>query len=55
MKAGKVASLLAASPITVLKMAKVGRMPGFRVGSAVRFDPRAVAEWLRGNPPWSRA
>jgi len=30
-------------------MAKAGRMPSFRVGAAVRFDPRAVAEWLREN------
>ena len=47
--ASEVAALLAVSPITVYKMAKAGRMPSFRVGTAVRFDPRAVAEWLREN------
>ena len=47
--ASEVAAFLAVSPITVYKMAKAGRMPSFRVGTAVRFDPRAIAEWLRGN------
>jgi len=49
MTANEVAELLAISPITVYKMAKAGRLPSFRVGTAVRFDPRAIAEWLRGN------
>jgi excisionase family DNA binding protein len=52
MTAGEVAGFLAVSPITVYKMAKAGRMPSFRIGSAVRFDPRAVAEWLRGRFSW---
>jgi hypothetical protein len=30
-------------------MAKAGRLPSLRIGTAVRFDPRAIAEWLRGN------
>jgi len=47
--ASEVAALLSVSPITVYKMAKAGRMPSFRVGTAVRFDPRALAEWLREN------
>lgn len=47
--ASELAALLAVSPITIYKMAKAGRMPSFRVGTAVRFDPRAVAQWLRGN------
>jgi excisionase family DNA binding protein len=47
--ANELASYLAVSPITVYKMAKAGRLPCFRVGTAVRFDPRAIAEWLRGN------
>jgi excisionase family DNA binding protein len=47
--ASEVATLLAVSPITVYKMAKAGIIPSFRVGTAVRFDPRAVAEWLRNN------
>ena len=47
MTAREVAELLSVSPITVYKMAKAGKLPNFRVGTAVRFDPRAVAEWLR--------
>jgi excisionase family DNA binding protein len=49
MTATEVAELLAVSPITVYKMAKAGRLPSFRIGTSVRFDPRAVAEWLRAN------
>ncbi len=49
--AGEVAEFLAVSAITVYKMAKAGRLPSFRVGTAVRFDPCAVAEWLRRAMP----
>ena len=49
MTAREVAELLAVSPITVYKMAKAGNLPNFRIGTAVRFDPREVAEWLRGS------
>ena len=30
-------------------LAKKNRIPSFRVGSCVRFDPKAVANWLRGQ------
>ena len=30
-----------------LKQAKAGRIPSFRIGTCVRFDPRAIANWLR--------
>jgi hypothetical protein len=29
------------------QFAAAGRIPSFRIGSCVRFDPRAVAKWLR--------
>ena len=45
--ASELAELLAVSRITVFKPAKAGRIPSFRVGTCVRFDPRAVANWLR--------
>jgi type I restriction enzyme R subunit len=35
--------------VTVFKQAKAGRIPAFRVGTCVRFDPRAVAQWLRAQ------
>jgi excisionase family DNA binding protein len=45
--AAELAELLAVSRITVFKLAKAGRLPCFRIGTCVRFDPRAVATWLR--------
>ena len=35
----ELAELLAVSRVTVFKMAKTGRLPCFRIGSCVRFDP----------------
>jgi excisionase family DNA binding protein len=43
----QLAQLLAVSRITIFKLAKAGRIPAFRIGTCVRFDPRAVANWLR--------
>ena len=43
----ELAKLLAVSRITVFKLAKAGRIPCFRIGTCVRFDPRAIAQWLR--------
>jgi excisionase family DNA binding protein len=45
--ARKLAKMLGVSKITIFKMAKAGRIPSFRVGTCVRFDPRKVADWLR--------
>jgi len=41
------AKLLSVSRVTIFKQAATGRIPSFRVGTCVRFDPRAVANWLR--------
>jgi excisionase family DNA binding protein len=41
------AKLLSVSKVTIFKHAAAGRIPSFRVGTCVRFDPRAVANWLR--------
>jgi hypothetical protein len=35
------------SRITIFKQAKAGRIPSFRIGTCVRFDPKIVANWLR--------
>jgi excisionase family DNA binding protein len=43
----ELARMLAVSKVTVFKQAAAGRIPSFRVGTCVRFDPRAVANWLR--------
>ena len=41
------AKLLCVSKLTVYKLAKAGRIPAFRIATCLRFDPRAVANWLR--------
>jgi excisionase family DNA binding protein len=46
-KAGELARMLAVSRVTIFKQAAAGRIPSFRVGTCVRFDPKAVASWLR--------
>lgn len=45
--ADELAEMLTVSRITIFKLAKAGRIPSFRIGTCVRFDPRAVAVWLR--------
>jgi excisionase family DNA binding protein len=32
---------------TIYQMASDGRIPHYRIGSNIRFDPRIIAEWLR--------
>jgi excisionase family DNA binding protein len=45
--ANELASILAVSHVTIFKQAKAGRIPSFRIGTCVRFDPVVVAKWLR--------
>lgn len=45
--AKELAVWLAVSRMTIFKHAKAGRIPSFRIGTCVRFDPLAVAKWLR--------
>jgi excisionase family DNA binding protein len=47
LKADELARLLSVSRITIFKQAKAGRIPCFRIGTAVRFCPKTIAEWLR--------
>jgi excisionase family DNA binding protein len=47
MTAEQLAKILNVSKITIFKQAKAGRIPSFRIGTCVRFDPKAVAKWLR--------
>ena len=44
--AEELAKLLQISRITILRRAKRGSIPSFRVGSCVRFDSAAIAKWL---------
>jgi len=41
------ARFLSVSKVTIFKHAAAGRIPSFRIGTCVRFDPKAVAIWLR--------
>jgi excisionase family DNA binding protein len=45
--ADELARMLTVSRITIFKQAKAGRIPSFRIGTCVRFDPKSVAQWLR--------
>ena len=40
-------ALLRVSPTSLYNRAREGRIPSYRLGGSVRFDPHAVAEWLR--------
>lgn len=39
--------LLSISKVAVYKYAAEGKIPSFRIGMALRFDPHSVATWLR--------
>lgn len=45
--APELANVLGVSHVTIFKQAKAGRIPSFRIGTCVRFDPFTVAQWLR--------
>ena len=45
--AAQLSELLSVSAIAIYKHAKAGRLPSFRIGTSVRFCPKAVANWLR--------
>ncbi len=47
--ADDLAELLSMSRKHLYKLAKDGRIPSYRIGGAVRFDPRATADWLENR------
>jgi excisionase family DNA binding protein len=47
--ASELAQLLSVHKLTIYRAAKAGRLKCFRVGHVVRFEPRAVAAWLKGR------
>jgi excisionase family DNA binding protein len=49
LKASEVARLLSISSTQAYRLAESGRIPCFRVGTAVRFDPSDLAVWLRAR------
>jgi excisionase family DNA binding protein len=47
--ADDLARLLSVSKVMVYKLASEGKIPSFRIGMSLRFDPHSVAVWLRGR------
>jgi excisionase family DNA binding protein len=47
--ADQLAALFEMSSKTIYKMAASGRIPSFRIGGVVRFDPGATADWLEAR------
>jgi excisionase family DNA binding protein len=45
----EVAKHLKVHPSMVCKMAKRGELPGFKIGSAWRFDHGQIEEWMRSR------
>jgi len=55
MKVGELADLLRVTDKHVYKLVAQGQLPSFRLGAAIRIDPRAVTDLLRRKYPqaWS--
>ena len=45
----QLAPLLNVSLTSLYNRAREGRIPSYRIGGSVRFDPHTVAEWLRAK------
>jgi excisionase family DNA binding protein len=45
--AAELSWLLNVHKLTIYRLAKAGTLPSFRMGTCVRFEPKAVASWLR--------
>jgi excisionase family DNA binding protein len=44
--ADELAKLLGVAKVTILRWAKRGKIPSFRISTMVRFDPQAISRWL---------
>ena len=51
LRASELARILSTSKMTIYRLVKQGNIPYFRVGGLIRFDPQAVADWLRRKMP----
>ena len=47
LKARDLAEIFGVTQQHIYKLAAKGVIPSFRIGAAVRFDPSAVADWLK--------
>jgi excisionase family DNA binding protein len=43
----ELATMLSISQRQIYKMAATNRIPNFKIGTSVRFDPDALREWLQ--------
>jgi len=46
--AKQLAPILGVSAVTLYRMAERKGIPSYRVGTALKFDPTAIADWLEG-------
>ena len=42
LNAGELSRLLGVHKLTIYRLVQQGRIPAFRIGTAVRFDPRRI-------------
>ena len=42
-----VAELISVGRVTVIRLARAGRIPSLKVGKAVRFRPATIERWLQ--------
>ena len=47
--AAELSEVIGLSQKHILKMAKAQRIPSYRLGGSVRFDPASVANWLENR------
>lgn len=45
LQARDLANIFGVTKNLIYEQARIGTLPSFRIGTAVRFDPRAVCEW----------
>jgi excisionase family DNA binding protein len=45
----ELAGIIGLAPRTIRDRVANGSIPAFKIGAAIRFDPKAVATWLRGQ------
>lgn len=51
LNADEAAELLGVSAWTIRDQARIGRLPGRKVGKEWRFSRQALLDWLRGGEP----
>jgi excisionase family DNA binding protein len=51
LRASELAKILSTSNMTIYRLVEQGAIPHFRVGGLIRFDPHAIADWLRRKTP----